>query len=89
MRPLLILSMCLIPGGCATPLDAPMSPNFGQAVASMNVQIVPHQVSDLPPDSSARRSALAIERYEKGEVKKLETQATSELAIQVVPYGGK
>ncbi|RAK60808.1 hypothetical protein DJ021_13815 [Phenylobacterium hankyongense] len=63
--------------GCAAPLDAPLSPAFGQAVATMQAQVIPVAVSDLPPESSAARSVAAIGRYEKGEVKRLETQATS------------
>ena len=59
-------------------LDAPMSKNLGQAVASMDSQIIPAPVSTLAPDETGARAALAIGRYEKGEVYPPLTPATSE-----------
>jgi hypothetical protein len=78
MRILILVPLCaagLV--GCAAPVDAPLSPTFGQAVASMQVQVIPVAVSDLAPESSGARAVAAVRRYEKGEVKRLETQSTS------------
>jgi hypothetical protein len=84
MRILILVPLCaagLV--GCAAPLDAPLSPNFGLAVASMQAQVIPVAVSDLPPESSGARGVAAVRRYEKGEVKKLETQSTSVIGAGV------
>jgi hypothetical protein len=88
MRYPLILSISAGLAACQTPLDAPLSPTFGMAVASMQSQIVPVPESDLPPEGSAARSAAAIARYEKGEVKKLEAQRTSDVNVTLMPYAG-
>jgi uncharacterized lipoprotein YajG len=71
--------------GCATPLDTPLSPQLGQAVASMNAQIIPAAVSDEPPESSAARSAAAVRRYEQGKVKEPATTRTSGIEISPEP----
>lgn len=78
--------------GCASSVDAPMSSTFGQAVASMDSQIIaPTRISDDPPASSGARAAAAIARYEKGEVKNPAPAATSAVAITLAPAssGGK
>ncbi|WP_395670241.1 hypothetical protein [Phenylobacterium sp.] len=78
MRPLIATLTCLLGlGGCVESIDAPMSPTFGQALASMDAQIVRSPMSDLPPESSGAVGVAATMRYQKGEVKKPETQATS------------
>jgi hypothetical protein len=89
MRVLLILAASAAAAGCTTPVDAPQSSAFGLAVASMDAQIIPAAVSDLPPETSGARSTLAIARYQKGEPKKLENQTTSDLNVTLVPYAGK
>lgn len=73
--------------GCAAPLDAPLSPAFGEAVATMRAQVIPVAMSDLPPETSGARGVAAIRRYEKGEVKRLETQATSEIGGNAATMG--
>jgi hypothetical protein len=89
MRVLLILAASAAAAACTTPVDGPQSSSFGVAVASMDAQIIPAAVSDLPPESSGARSVLAIARSEKGEPRKLESQTTSALTINLVPYTGK
>jgi hypothetical protein len=79
-RPLALLfgAAVLVLAGCSGHLDAPLSPSFGLAVASMQAQIVPPQrISDQPPETAAARAAAAIRRYEQGRPKVAETQATS------------
>jgi hypothetical protein len=84
MRNLILASACAVGlCGCAQSLDAPLSSNFGKAVASMDTQIIPTPISDQPPAGSGVVGAAAIGRYEKGDVYKPETQNTS----NVVSYG--
>jgi len=68
-------------GGCAQsldkPLDTPLSENFGKAVASMDAQIIPAEVSDLPPADTGARGAAAVARYEKDQVKQPVIASTS------------
>jgi hypothetical protein len=89
MRLVLVLAACCVASACSTPVDAPLSPTFGQAVASMQSQIIPVEVSELPPEGSGARGAAAIARYQKGEVRKLETQTTSALTINLLPTPSK
>lgn len=90
MRTLILASVCAIGlCGCAQSIDAPLSPTFGQAVASMDSQIIPAPVSDQPPPSSGARATAAVGRYEKGEVYRPETQNTSTLAGSTTGYSGK
>lgn len=78
MRTLILISVCAVGlCGCAQNLDAPLSPTFGTAVASMDTQIIPTPISDVPPSSSGVVGAAAIGRYEKGQVYKPQTQNTS------------
>jgi hypothetical protein len=63
--------------GCAERLDAPLSPTFGQAVASMDAQIIPAPATEAPPEGSAARGVAAIRRYEKGQPRPLEAAGTS------------
>jgi hypothetical protein len=87
MRTLIIGSVCALGlglSGCAESLDAPLSTTFGQAVATMDTQIIPTHVSDQPPASSGEVGAAAVGRYQKGQVYRPETQATS----TVGSYGG-
>lgn len=78
MRTLILASVCAIGlCGCAQSIDAPLSPTFGKAVASMDTQIIPTPVSAEPPSGSGVHGTAAIGRYEKGEVYKPETQSTS------------
>ncbi len=67
------VSLC----GCVDSVDAPLSPTFGKAVATMDTQIIPTQVSDQPPASSGAVGAAAVGRYQKGEVYKPEIETTS------------
>lgn len=91
MRTLILMAVCAAGlSGCATQqnLDAPMSPEFGRAVASMETQIIPVRVSDQPPASSGAVGTAAVNRYLKGEVYKPETQSTSNVVV-VGGGGGK
>jgi hypothetical protein len=55
--------------GCAAPLDAPLSPSLGEAVATLQSQIIPPPAADdRPGESSAARAAAAIARYDNGKV---------------------
>jgi hypothetical protein len=85
MKPLLIIALCSGIGACATPTDAPLSPTFGEALASMDRQIIPVAVSDLPPEDSGARATLAIQRGDKGEPKQPTLQGTSNMKITLVP----
>jgi hypothetical protein len=80
-RALAMLVAAVALAGCAERLDAPLSPAFGKAVASLDAQIVPPDPSDGPADSSASRGVAAVRRYEKGQPKPLEAAATT-------PQGG-
>jgi hypothetical protein len=55
--------------GCASRVDAPLSPAFGSALAAMNVQIIDPTPASGPPSTSAAKAANAIERYERDRVK--------------------
>ena len=68
-RSLLALGGMALLAGCAEHIDAPLSPTFGVAVATLDSQIVnPGPVDLRPPTSSAARGVLAIRRYEAGKV---------------------
>jgi hypothetical protein len=82
MKLVALAALCAAAGGCQTPLDAPPSPTFGQAVASMQSQIIPAEVSNEPPESSAARGVAAIERYEAGKVDPLQNTTTSNVGSQ-------
>lgn len=88
MKRLLLIAVCAGMAGCSTPLDAPMSDTFGLAVASMNNQIIPAEVSDLPPEDSGARAVLAIQRADRGEPKQPPAQGTTEMKVTLVPLGG-
>lgn len=80
MRTFILISVCAAGlCGCAQSIDAPLSTTFGQAVASMDAQIIPAPISDLPPSSSGSVAAAAVGRYEKGEVYKPQTANTSSI----------
>jgi len=90
MRTLILISACAAAlGGCAQSIDAPLSSTFGQAVATMDSQIIPAPISDLPPSSSGAVAVAAIGRYEKGEVIKPESQSTSTLSGYGAGHSGK
>ena len=90
MRTLILLSACAIGlCGCAQSLDAPMSPVFGKAVATMDTQIIPTPVSDEAPTGSGVHGTNALGRYDADKVYKPETQATSALLGATVGYSGK
>ena len=80
IRPLAILPLLAL-GACTTPLDAPLSPTLGQAVASMDAQIIPPTGIDLPPESSGARGVAAVGRYERGRVKQPPASGTSAIGI--------
>jgi len=71
MRRLLPLIALAAPlAACATPLDAPQSPQAGLAVAeAIAAQTVSTAVDPTPPASSGRRAADATDRYHAGKVK--------------------
>jgi len=81
MTRLLILPVLFGLAACTTPLDAPLSPTLGQAVASMDVQIIPAPADDRPPESSGARGVAAIKRYETGRVKQPRGAGTSEIGM--------
>jgi len=87
MRTLIFMS-ALAAGlaGCAGQVDAPLAASFGQAVATMDTQIVPAPVSDEAPVGAGVTAVAAIERYRKGEVKQPQVQATSNARVTFVPY---
>lgn len=89
MRTLILASLAAIGlSGCVQSVDAPMSPTFGQAVATMDTQIIPAKVSDEPPSTSGAAAAAALGRYEKGQVYPPETQSTSSIGSANMGYGG-
>ncbi|HYF22062.1 MAG TPA: hypothetical protein VD929_01565 [Caulobacteraceae bacterium] len=71
MRRLLPLIALAAPlAACATPLDAPQSPQTGLAVAeAIAAQTVSAAVDPTPPASSGRRASDATDRYHAGKVK--------------------
>jgi hypothetical protein len=74
--------LAAVAAGCsstASAVDAPLSPTFGVAVASLQAQIVP-ATTDGPLTSSAARGASAIRRYERGEPKTMGDYATSNVS---------
>ncbi|RAK52535.1 hypothetical protein [Phenylobacterium deserti] len=81
IRPLAILPLLAL-GACTTPLDAPLSPTLGQAVASMDAQIIPPTETDLPPESSGARGVAAVDRYQRGRVKQPPVTGTSEVGMR-------
>jgi hypothetical protein len=75
--------------GCAERADAPLSPTFGMAVASLQAQIVPPAAVPGPAQSSAARGIVAVTRYERGQPRALETAPTSNVAQGApAPMGG-
>ena len=65
----LLAAVTLALGGCAERIDAPLSPTFGLAVASLDSQIAhPGPVDPRPPVSSGARGVAAIRRLEAGKV---------------------
>ena len=80
-----IVASPLVLCACETRLDAPLSTSFGQAVASMDSQIVPAAISNAPPEGSGAAGAAAIRRYETGKV--LGADAASSTGALAVPSG--
>jgi len=71
----------LAAAACTTPIDAPQSPTLGEAVATLDKQIIaPAKVTDAPPESSAARAAEAIKRYERDEPRRPDVYATSHVS---------
>lgn len=90
MRKLILASICALGlAGCASSVDAPLSPAFGKAVATMDTQIIPTQISDQPPAGSGALGVAAIDRYEKDKTYKPEVQATSALIAASGGSSGK
>jgi hypothetical protein len=89
MSPLMKLAalaaLCAGAGACQTPVDAPPSPTFGQAVASLQSQIIPADLGAEPPESSAARGVAAIKRYEAGKVTGLQNASTSNVRSSYAP----
>jgi hypothetical protein len=54
---------------CSGQIDAPLSSTFGQALASMDNQIIDPTPAVGVPETSAAKGVLAIERYENDRVK--------------------
>ncbi|MDB5448761.1 MAG: hypothetical protein JWQ97_4078 [Phenylobacterium sp.] len=87
--PLLALAAGL--AGCADRTDradAPLSATFGQAVASLQSQVIPPSPDQGATVSSAVRGAAAIRRYERGQPRPLEAAPTSSLAYAPAPPPG-
>jgi hypothetical protein len=74
------LAPLLLCGGCNTPLQEPLSPRFGAAVASLDVQIAPPDPSTAPPAGSGAVGAAAIARYQSGRVIQPNSADTSQIA---------
>lgn len=89
MKRLLILALCGGLSACNTATDAAMSDTFGQAVASMNSQIIPVAVSDQAPESSGARGAIGVHRSDNADPKPLEAEGTSDVKVTLVPYMSK
>jgi hypothetical protein len=89
MRPLFLIPIVASLAGCATPLDAPLSPRFGEAVASMQAQVIPAAISSAPPQDPGARAVAAITRLQKGEVRKPESPATSTVGAATAMAPGK
>ena len=88
MRPLVILVLCFGAAAC-TSVDAPLSPVFGEARASMKEQIIAQgPPSDLPPSGSAVTGAAAIERYLRGAQKQPQQEDTSGSQVVLTPNAG-
>lgn len=68
---------------CSTPLDQPISPALGAAVASMNAQIIPAAVSNEPPPGSGAQAVAAVTRYETGKVKQPPAPGTSQISSEM------
>jgi hypothetical protein len=73
----IVLSAAGLLAGCATPLDAPRVPGFGEAVAAMQAQARPGPVNPAPPVSSGAAAAAAVVRLQTDHVKKPQPPATS------------
>lgn len=90
MRTLILAAVCAAGlCGCVQSIDAPLSPTFGQALASMDTQIIPVRPSAEPPSANGARAASAIGRLEKGEVYKPETPNTATIGGAGMSYSGK
>jgi hypothetical protein len=87
MSRLRILACCAAPAllaACAERADAPLSPTFGKAVASLDAQIVPAPPpTSAPAQTSAARAIVAARRYEADKPLPPQTASTS----QVGGYG--
>jgi hypothetical protein len=86
MRAATLISLVFVAaaGGCASPLDAPLSPTFGAAVASLEAQIIPPTAAtEQPPQGSGARGVAAIRRYERGEPKTAGESATSNVSAMI------
>ena len=70
MRSISILGLGLlfVCAGCSEPLQEPLSPQFGRAIASMDSEISPADPSSAPPPGSGAVGAAAVERYQTGHV---------------------
>lgn len=68
---------------CQSPMDEPMSPTFGRAVASLDAQIIPAAPDPRPPEGSAAVGVGAIRRYEHDAVKAPPSVYTSSVGSQM------
>jgi hypothetical protein len=69
LGPLAIAAAGALATACTTgPLDAPLSTTFGEAVASMDRQIIDPTPAQGLPSTSAVKAADAIARYENDRV---------------------
>jgi len=79
------LAAALALAGCAERIDAPLSPTFGVAAASLDSQIAhPGPVDLRPPVTSGARAVLALRRYETDKVIQPANSSTSEVSASSV-----
>ncbi len=77
------LGPLLLCAGCDTPLQEPLSPSFGAAVASLDVQILPSDPNPAPPPGSGAVGAAAVARYQTGHVIEPNSAGTSEVGHEL------
>ena len=86
MRALAVILAAAGLAACASPADAPLSSTFGQAVASMDSQIIDPTPAEGLPETSGARAVMGIRKYQEDRV----TQPVSTYTERIVsgPEGG-
>lgn len=69
LLPIAAAGLGALAAGCSTPIDEPLSPAFGRAVASMDRQIIDPTPATGLPETSGERAATAVRNLHRGEVK--------------------